>query len=167
MEYKKITVVDDNDQLIGFVSYDEAIERNLIRRASVVFIFNERGEILVQKRSKNISKPLQLDKSCAGHVDEGETYYETAIRELREELGLENCELKEIRSSYRNEMFFDTIYKTTIASDMQLHPDPHEVDSVFWYLPEELSVAMAEQSDLFTSNFISIWAELRDTIVQA
>ncbi|RLJ06897.1 MAG: hydrolase [Candidatus Aenigmatarchaeota archaeon] len=48
------------------------------------------GKILLQKRSerKDIF-PGRFDVSCAGHVKSGETYEEAAIRELKEELGIE------------------------------------------------------------------------------
>jgi isopentenyldiphosphate isomerase len=167
MEYKKITVVDEQDQLIGFFSYDEAKAKNMLRRASVVMIFNEAGLVLVQRRSEHISDPLLLDKSCAGHVDEGETYHEAAVRELKEELGLESQDLTVVVSSFRSEQFFDTIYKLVIPTDTQLLPDPHEVESIYWYTPEELTKAIKSNPELFTTRFVSLWTELHATLIAA
>lgn len=47
-------------------------------------------DVLLQKRSSNKdSYPGCYDISSAGHVSAGDTYQETAIRELKEELGIE------------------------------------------------------------------------------
>ena len=169
MEYKKITVVDEEDTVIGFFSYDEAVEKDMIRRASVVFLFDEQGDLLVQKRSVHISKPLQLDKSVGGHVDEGETYLQTAEREMGEELGLHGVLLTEVILSYRNktERFFDGVFKATIERSTIINFDPHEVDSVYWMNIDELDSKMKLEPELFTSGFVSMWEELRDKISSA
>ena len=169
MEYKKITVVDEEDAVIGFVSYDEAIEKEMIRRASVVFLFDEQGNLLVQKRSAHISKPLQLDKSVGGHVDEGETYLETAVREMEEELGLSAILLTEVMLSYRSttESFFDGVFKGVISRSTPINFDPHEVDSVYWMSIDELEAKMQNEPELFNRGFISMWKDLRDKILSA
>ena len=167
MEYKKITVVDENDNVIGYENYHDAVAKGSIRRASVVFIFNEYEEILVQKRSEHISNPLLLDKSCAGHVDEGEEYIDTAKRELKEELGIEKCSLTEVVSSHkRNENFFDTVYTTILPKETQFLIDPHEVHSVQWMSIKQLETLMETEPTTFTSNFITLWTALRDRLIQ-
>ena len=60
-----------------------------MHRAVHIFVFNEAGEIYVQRRSEAKDRhPGKLDSSAAGHVDPGESYHETAMRELREEIGI-------------------------------------------------------------------------------
>lgn len=55
-----------------------------------VCIFNNRGELLLQQRSaKKKSYPSYWDVSAAGGVRAGETGREAAVRETREELGLD------------------------------------------------------------------------------
>lgn len=54
-----------------------------------IWIINSRGEILITQRSKNKdTNPLKWE-CTAGSVLKGETTYEGALRELKEELGLE------------------------------------------------------------------------------
>ncbi len=68
----------------------EVHARGLRHRAVHVLVFNSRGEIFLQKRSmKKDRQPGVWDSSCSGHVDAGENYEATAVRELREELGLD------------------------------------------------------------------------------
>jgi len=82
-------VVDENDQATGAAPRGEVHGNNLRHRAVHVFIFNRRGELFLQKRSRWKDRhPLLWDSSAAGHVDAGENYDETAVRELQEELGV-------------------------------------------------------------------------------
>lgn len=55
--------------------------------------YNSKGQILVQKRSMNKKRfPGCWDMSCAGHVDSGETAKMGAIREAKEEIGIDVSE---------------------------------------------------------------------------
>ncbi|MBI2634191.1 NUDIX domain-containing protein [Candidatus Peregrinibacteria bacterium] len=59
-------------------------------RAVETWILNSKNELLIQKRaSGKDSFPDKWDASCAGHIDGDEESINTAIRELKEELGLE------------------------------------------------------------------------------
>ena len=52
-------------------------------------IIRGKGEVLLQKRSKNVEHwPGRWDISAAGHIPTGETPEQAAIRELEEETGL-------------------------------------------------------------------------------
>jgi 16S rRNA (adenine1518-N6/adenine1519-N6)-dimethyltransferase len=82
-------VVDENDHVSGAAPRSEVHGNNLRHRAVHVFIFNRHGELFLQKRSRWKDRhPLLWDSSAAGHVDAGEGYDETAVRELEEELGI-------------------------------------------------------------------------------
>lgn len=68
-------------------------------QTSHVWIFNSKGEILLQKRAKNKSSyPGLWDISAAGHLSAGETPEKGALRELFEELGInaDSTKLKRI-----------------------------------------------------------------------
>ena len=164
VEYKKITIIDENG-FVDYIQYSEAIKRNVIRKAAIAFIFDFEGNILVQKRSAHISKPLQLDKSVGGYIDEGETSLQTIVREMEEELGIKDVTFIEIESDYRTECFSDTVYKTVISRDTPIQIDPHEVDSIYWMTIEELEDKMQNEPVLFTVHFISSWFDLRDTLL--
>ena len=90
----------------------------------------------------------------------------TSLRELNEELGIENCALTQIVSSRkRNGNFFDAIYTTVILKDTQFVIDPYEVQSVQWISIPELEAEMETLPSLFTENFILMWRELRDKLI--
>ena len=83
-----VVVVNEKDEVIGVIPRAEAHKNGIPHRIAVVYVKNLKGEILVQVRMTG-----RLDHSSAGHVDPGEEYIDTAKRELREELGMENVEI--------------------------------------------------------------------------
>ncbi len=82
-------IVDENDNVIGKASIDEAHTKHFLHRGAHVFIFNSKGHLLLHKRSKKWTFPNMWDSSAGGHVAYGSSYEETAKRELKEELGIE------------------------------------------------------------------------------
>ncbi len=165
MGYKKVTVVDENDNEIGNEYMMDAIKKGMVRRAARVYVFNESGQLLVQQRSKNVLKPLMLDQSAAGHVDIGETYEQAAYRELQEELGLSSVDLELVEISFRTTDFYNAIYKVTIPDDTDIKYDPEELHAVLWYDTDKLSKDMEEDPDNFTPAFKEVWSMLKDKLV--
>ena len=81
-------IVNENDEVVGQKPRSEVHAEGLRHRAVHVLIFNDEGELFMQKRSKSKDTwPGAWDSSCSGHVDSGEVYEVAAIRELDEELG--------------------------------------------------------------------------------
>lgn len=83
-------VVDESNQVVGQRTRGEVHAEGLRHRAVHIFVFNKHGELWLQKRShlKDVH-PNDWDSSAAGHLDAGENYEQAAIRELKEELGIE------------------------------------------------------------------------------
>src|SRR4051812_27258257 len=87
---ERFLVVDEYDQPLGDAPRHEVHGNNLRHRAVHLFLFNRKGELFLQKRSRWKDRhPLLWDSSTAGHVEAGEDYDQTAGRELKEELGVE------------------------------------------------------------------------------
>jgi len=85
-----LDIINKKDEVIGQATRGEVHRnKNLIHRSIAIAVFNSRGELFLQKRSATKdTDPLKWTISCSGHVSSGNTYEETAIRELREELGI-------------------------------------------------------------------------------
>lgn len=92
MEY--IDIFDGNNNPTGEVKEKaKAHEDGNFHRTAHVWIINDKMELLLQKRSASKkSHPNCWDISSAGHIRAGETMVQGAIRELKEELGVEATE---------------------------------------------------------------------------
>ncbi len=85
-----LAVVNENDEEIGKMTYDKVYTILPIHRIVHIFILNEKEEMLLQLRSdKKSFCPLHWSTSAGGHVRYGETYEMAALREIKEELGIE------------------------------------------------------------------------------
>jgi len=86
-----LDLVNENDEVIGEVKKKEANSNpNLWHREVCVLVYDDQNRILLQQRSfKKKVYPGAWAETCAGHVSKGQTYEETAHRELKEELGFD------------------------------------------------------------------------------
>jgi len=86
---ERLEVVNEKGGIISKATRNEVHNKGLLHREIHVWIYNKRGEIVLQKRSENQETfPGMWDASVGGHVDLGEKPLEAAIRELKEETGL-------------------------------------------------------------------------------
>lgn len=85
-----IDVLDENGVPTGEAKTKQEIhEQGLWHASAHIWIYNSKGEVLLQLRAKDKdSFPGLLDISAAGHIDSGETPEQAAIREMNEEIGL-------------------------------------------------------------------------------
>lgn len=97
MATEKLDVFDKNGNILGYMKERNRIHTEGDWHKSVhVWIINKRKEILIQKRSqKNKISPGFWTISASGHVKAGTTPKQTAIEEVKEELGI-NLQPKEI-----------------------------------------------------------------------
>lgn len=82
-------VLDGEGNKTGEVLPKSEVHERELQHASVfVWIYNSKGEVLLQYRAKNKrSFPEVWDVSVAGHISAGDTPLETAVREIEEEIG--------------------------------------------------------------------------------
>lgn len=115
---EKVVLVTPKDEFLGLMEKMEAHQKGLLHRAFSVFLFNEKGEMLLQRRAKSkYHSPKLWTNACCSHPREGETYHDAAIRRLNEELGI-SCKI---------EKKFDFIYKADVGQGLW----EHELDWVF------------------------------------
>jgi isopentenyldiphosphate isomerase len=158
----EITYVDENDKVIGYGTREDAITNGIIHRIARVFVFNTKGQLLIQLRSPDVDLAGKWDQSAAGHVDKGEDYPTAAAREANEEIGLPVMPMKEIGVFYSEEIDngimkkrFNGLYSLTY--DGELHQDNDEVSEVRWVGTEELSQWMKEKPEDFTQGFLQTY----------
>ena len=157
-------VVNERDEVIDRQPRREVHQLGLKHRAVHVLVFNSRGEVFLQKRSMKKDTAAGLwDSSSSGHVDSGEDYDACAVRELREEIGLEvkSCSrrLFKIDACKETGWEFCRVYRCEAEGPFQLHPD--EIESGGWFAPEKITRWIAEKPGDFASAFRLIWSKLQ------
>jgi isopentenyl-diphosphate Delta-isomerase len=153
-------IVNERDEVIGRASRSEVHARGLLHRAIHVLVFNSRGEIFLQKRSlKKDRQPGVWDSSCSGHVDSGEDYDQTVVRELHEEIGLQLSappeKLFKIDACAETDAEFVWVYRCQNNGPFQLHPD--EIETGGWFSPAHVSRWIKEKPQDFAPAFVFIW----------
>ena len=83
-----VILVDKNDKKIGLMPKMEAHEKGVLHRAFSVFIFNDKNELMLQKRNINkYHSPGLWTNTCCSHQKDGESNINAGKRRLKEEMG--------------------------------------------------------------------------------
>jgi len=83
---ESVSVFDAEGRLVGALPRAQAKRSRLAVGAVNVLLVSARGEVLLQRRPEDKENGGRWDKTVGGHVDEGETFDEAAVREAGEEL---------------------------------------------------------------------------------
>ena len=157
-------VVDIFDRVVGLAPRHYIHANKLFHRAIHVFVFNSKGELFLQKRSMSKdSAPGKWVSSCSGHVDTGEYYFDAAVRELGEEIGLyhtKDLNLAMIEQA-RPETGYEHVHLFTCSHDGELKFDVTEVSDGLWIDPEKLDLWLEENSRDFAWSFVYLWRRYR------
>lgn len=137
MEY--VNIYNNRHELLGFTKERHSLEKGEYRLSSFIWIINDNDELLIQQRVKNAKTRPNMWGTTAGGVIKGESSLEGAIRELKEEIGL-NIKTKEliyigsyIRINDYVEIWF--LKKNININDLIL--DKNEVQDIKWFKIEE------------------------------
>jgi isopentenyl-diphosphate Delta-isomerase len=117
-----VILVDEHDNELGLMEKMEAHRKGVLHRAFSVFVFNDKGQFLLQQRafSKYHSGGLWTN-TCCSHPRKGESVLEAAHRRLNEEMGF-SCALKEQ---------FSFIYNRKLDNELTEHELDHVVFGTF------------------------------------
>lgn len=134
MRGPEVILVDDQDNPLGTIDKMEAHVKGLLHRAFSIFIFNSKGEMLLQQRAKDKYHSGGLwTNACCSHPLPGEDISVAATRRLKEELGF-SIPLKRI---------FDFTYQTDVGGGLIENEFDHVFigyyDGLVNFNPEEVS----------------------------
>jgi isopentenyldiphosphate isomerase len=142
-DVEMVAIVDEDNRVSGQASRAAMRAERLIHRACYILVFNRMGELFVQKRteSKDIY-PGFYDVAAGGVVLAGESYEESADRELFEELGI-STEL-EFRFDHFHDAADNRVWGRvfTCRHDGPMRLQPEEVaEGFFLALPDVLALS--------------------------
>jgi isopentenyldiphosphate isomerase len=141
----------------------EVHRRKLRHRAAHVLVFNQAGQVFLQKRSMSKDMhPGVWDSSASCHLDCGEDYDACAVRELREEIGLQvsSCPQRvfKIDACDATGQEFVWIYRGEAEGPFTLHPE--EIERGDWFTPEHVTRWVNERPEDFAPAFVLLWNKL-------
>jgi isopentenyl-diphosphate delta-isomerase len=97
-----VVLVDSQDNEVGIMEKLEAHEKGLLHRAFSIFLFNSKGEMLLQQRAlSKYHSPGLWTNACCSHPAPNETTLEAGKRRLQEELGLSTVLVEAFKFEYR------------------------------------------------------------------
>lgn len=155
---ERFDVVDEDDRILRTELRRVVHEQNLLHRAVHILVFNDAGELLLQKRSAwKDREPSKWDSSAAGHLEPGEDYAAGAIRETEEELGIrtELRPLGKIRACSNTGREFVEVFEADHDGPFVLPPSEIE-DAMFFPLHVIREWITARPQD-FAPGFWEVW----------
>ncbi len=150
-----VAIVDETNNVVRSATRREMRAKGLPHRATYIAIFNSRGDLYVQRRTmtKDVYPGL-LDPVSGGVVQADESYEESAVRELAEEMGIHGVALEPQFDFY----FADGPGKVwgrlfRCQWDGPVVPQPEEVVEVVLLTPDEI---LAEPSKFTPDGYYAI-----------
>jgi isopentenyl-diphosphate delta-isomerase len=162
-----VVVVNKRGKRTGVAEKMEAHQRGMLHRAFSVLLFNEKGEMLLQKRASGKYHFAGLwSNACCSHPRPGEKVLSAAGRRLREELGIECSLRKSGQIIYRfhdkqtalTEHEFDYVFTGRYEGTIDFNPE--EVSAIRWVSLPELKHEMKTKAETFTPWFLEIMRTL-------
>ena len=168
MQEGTLVLVNDRDEEIGTMGKQEVHEKGLLHRAFSVFIFNGKGELLLQQRALTKYHSAGLwTNTCCSHPRPGEPVKAAAQRRLKEEMGLEADLDHKFSFIYRAEFDnglieheFDHVFFG--RSDAIVSPDPEEVAQWRPITIDALDEMLRTESQRFTAWLIDCWPRVKE-----
>ncbi|MBD1391591.1 isopentenyl-diphosphate Delta-isomerase [Mucilaginibacter glaciei] len=167
-----VIIVNAGGEFIGTMDKMAAHRSGMLHRAFSVFIFNSKGQLLLQQRAldKYHSGGLWTN-TCCSHPKLGEVTFDAANRRLQEEMGMA-CKLTELfQFSYHHqfengliENEFDHVFMG-ISDELPL-PNSTEVANFKYIDTDQLMFELIEQPDLYTPWFKICLEQVLETYYQ-
>ncbi|MFT3703629.1 MAG: isopentenyl-diphosphate Delta-isomerase [Agriterribacter sp.] len=163
-----IILVNKNDEETGTAEKMDAHHKALLHRAFSVFVFNNKGEMLLQQRAlgKYHSGGLWTN-ACCSHPRPGEKTAAGAQRRLHEELGFTTDLQKAFDFIYTaafdnglTENEFDHVY--TGNYEGKIVPDPKEVMDYCFKPMEKIREELVSSPNKYTAWFIIAFPKLEE-----
>ena len=173
MNLEEVILVNEADEEIGVMEKLEVHQKALLHRAFSVFLFNNKGEMLLQRRAMNKYHSAGLwTNACCSHPRPGESVESAALRRTREELGinpqLEKAFVFTYRASFENgltEHEYDHVFIGIHEGD--INADPNEVSEVKYLPMSEIKNELASNANKYTAWFQIAFQKLQDHLMQA
>lgn len=153
---KKIALLDINDIIIGYGDKLAVHQDGLLHRAFSILVFNDKNEVLLQKRaSTKYHSPSLWTNTCCSHLVENQDFETYMHKRLQDEMGFD-CDLSfqfsfHYKIKFENGLFeneIDHIYFGKWQGTPNINPD--EADDFKWLDWDKLLVDVKTNPDNYT-----------------
>jgi isopentenyl-diphosphate Delta-isomerase len=156
---EEVILVNEQDEQTGTIEKMEAHRKALLHRAFSIFIFNTKGEMLLQQRAMGkYHSPGLWTNTCCSHPRPGEEVGEAASRRLKEEMGIDTVLHKKFDFIYRTEFDngltefeFDHVYTGMYSGT--LNPDKQEVQDYCFRSMEDIDQDLLRRPEKYSAWF--------------
>lgn len=168
---ESVILVNENNEQLGLMGKMEAHRKGVLHRAFSVFVFNKKGELLLQQRALDkYHSPGLWTNTCCSHQRDGESNIKAGKRRLEEEMGF-SCALEEM---------FHFVYKASFDNGLTEHELDHvmvghfdgdpkinteEVAAFKWMSMQAVKSDMEKRPGLYTAWFKIIFKEYEQRLV--
>jgi len=165
---EQVILVNEQDEETGVMEKMEVHEKALLHRAFSVFIFNDKGEMLLQQRAaKKYHSPYLWSNACCSHPRPGEQTLMAAQRRLNEELGFETTLYPTFQFIYKvpfdnglTEHEYDHVYTGTYNGIIQ--PNKNEVLDYCFKTMDDIHYSLQSHPHKYTAWFIIAFPRVAD-----
>lgn len=169
-----IQIVDEDGNFTGeIMDKKEANDKNLLHNEIATFIINDNKQVLLQKRSANKRFNPNKWALCAGHVGVDEILKNAALRELKEEVGIDISidELHPfaereftIRDSNSHITYFYYTKSNKAEEDFIIQEE--ELSEVKWFDIDKVidMIKANDETIVFNKNRLYIFESLKDIV---
>ena len=155
-EEKYIALVDENDQIISYEEKMLVHKKGLLHRAFSIFIFNSKGEMLIQQRAyqKYHSGGLWTN-ACCSHLTKDEIFEDAMHERLQKEMGFD-CPLEfafsfHYKVQFKNNLIENELDHVYIGNfDGIPQPNPTEAAAYKWISVDEIKRDLVENEEIYT-----------------
>ncbi len=166
---EELILVDADDNEIGFAPKGHCHDADgILHRAFSVFVFNSKGEVLLQQRSATKRLwPLYWANTCCSHPRRGESMDVATRRRMEQELGFE-CDVTFLYKFEYHAAFeklgseHELCWVYTGVCDAEVRPNPQEVSATRWVSVADIERELSTTPEHFTPWFKLEWAQLRE-----
>ena len=155
-----LILVDSQDAVVGYAEKMATHRHGWLHRAFSIVIFNDAGEMLLQRRAAGKYHSAGLwANACCSHPLEGHDALADAHERLSFEMGFDCPLTHKFAFIYRAEFAevdlteheFDHVYFGTYNGELK--PNPDEVQAFRWAEMAALAQEMDERPDIFAAWF--------------
>lgn len=168
---EQVILVNELDEVIGQMEKMEAHIKGELHRAFSIFIFNSKGEMLLQQRAlKKYHSGGLWTNACCSHPRPTETTLDAANRRLKEEMGFSTDLTKAFDFMYKvqfsNSLFeneFDHVFVGYYDGKVEINVD--EVESYAFRTLEIVDARIKQHPNYFTEWFLIAYPKLKEWLV--